>query len=85
MATLARDVINNPSKYHGRVVDVVGRASGFYNCVVNLEAGIDCSMYNSDDINHIKMGQKVIIRGIFDANCMQMNNCVVLKKYPLGR
>lgn len=88
MATLARDVINNPDKYDGRVVDVVGRVSGFnrngYDDV-ELEAGIYCYMYNSDDINHIKMGQKVIFRGTFKAYYRTMENCVVLKKYPLGK
>lgn len=83
MSILTRDIINNPHKYIGKVVDAVGRVSGFPDDYVELEAGIDCALYHNDNL---KMGQKVILRGTVQQGMFYkplIKNCVVLKKYPV--
>lgn len=85
MALLARDVANNPNRYDGKLVSVVGRVTAIYYGKIELEGGLDCHMSHDDDCNSVNRGQKVVIAGKV---CVRWNgnaeveNGSVVKKFP---
>ena len=85
MALLARDVANNPRRYDGKLVSVIGRVTNIWSSEIELEAGLDCHMSHYEDCHSVERGQKIVVAGKVRVNSdgkASIKNGSVVKKFP---